>query len=239
MRTLRILIIAACLLGSCLHAEEPVPHVSPEAMPRAKEAKKRFEAGDFVGAEDIYNELLKSDPRNVYLLSNLGVALFRENKYKLAEEAFLKAVAVAPGDGFSHCTLGIVYYSTGKYAEAIKELETALTINPKDATAHNYLGITWSQKGSSEKAQMELGIAVKLDPNYADAAFNLAVVLATGKPAKKAEARKYYHRALSLGSEPDPALEQLIKDGPDPADAKPPLHGMAPPEWMRKYSLTP
>jgi tetratricopeptide (TPR) repeat protein len=231
MRLVRILIITCCLLGLRLPAVEPAPAVPPELLPRVTEAKKRFGAGDFAGAEKVYNELIESAPGNVYLLSNLGVTLFRQGKYKLAEAAFLEAARIDPNDGFTHCTLGIVYYTLGKYDDAVNQLTKALAINPNDATAHNYLGITSSQKGRQDVAEKELQAAVKLDPKYADAFFNLAVVLATEQPPKKAEARKFYQRALELGAEPDPTLEPLLKDKDEPAQnsGQPPLHGMPSP----------
>ena len=68
----------------------------------------------------------------VFLLSNLGVVRFRMGKLKLAEEAFKKAIAIAPKDAFSHCTLGIVYYSQGRDDDAINELTKSIAINSKN-----------------------------------------------------------------------------------------------------------
>jgi Flp pilus assembly protein TadD len=187
------------------------PPVPTEFIPLARQGKELFERGNYLDAEKAYRKILAKSPRNLYALSNLGVVLFRSQKYKLAEEMFNKAIAVAPEDGFSHCTLGIVYYQETKLDEAVNELTKALAINPKNPTAHNYLGITASQKGWPEAAQKELETAVSIDPSYADAYFNLAVVFATQQPPNKEEARKYYKRAIELGAEADPALEQLIK----------------------------
>jgi Flp pilus assembly protein TadD len=187
------------------------PPVPAEFVPLARQGKEQFERGNYLEAEKSYRKILAKAPRNLYALSNLGVVLFRSGKYKLAEEMFNKAIAVAPEDGFSHCTLGIVYYQETKLDEAVNELTKALAINPQNPTAHNYLGITASQKGWPEAAQKELETAVSLDANYADAYFNLAVVFATQQPPNKEEARRCYKRAVELGAEADPALEQLIK----------------------------
>ena len=191
--------------------ESGSPAVPPELLSQAKEAKEQFDKGNYRDAEKTYERILQKAPNNLYILSNLGVVRFRAQKLKLAEESFKKAIAIAPEDAFSRCTLGIVYYSEGKYDDAVTELTKALAINPKNATAHNYLGITASQKGWQEAAQKELETAVALDPQYADAHFNLAVVFATQQPPNKEKARKHYQLAISLGAEPDPALEQLIK----------------------------
>ena len=187
------------------------PAVPPELLSQAREAKDYFDKGNYRDAEKIYERILQKAPNNLYILSNLGVVRFRGQKLKLAEESFKKAIAIAPEDAFSRCTLGIVYYSEGKYDDAVNELTKALAINPKNATAHNYLGITASQKGWQEAAQKSLETAVGFDPKYADAHFNLAVVFATQQPPNKEKARFHYKKAIELGAEPDPALEQLIK----------------------------
>ena len=187
------------------------PAVPPELLSQAREAKEQFDKGNYREAEKTYERILQKAPKNLYILSNLGVVLFRAQKLARAEEAFKKAIAIAPEDAFSRCTLGIVYYSEQKYDDAVNELAKALAINPKNATAHNYIGITASQKGWQEAAQKSLETAVAIDPQYADAHFNLAVVFATQQPPNKEKARKHYQLAISLGAEPDNALEQLIK----------------------------
>ena len=187
------------------------PAVPDELAPLARDAKDNFEKGKYRAAEKQYQELLTKVPNNLYSLCNLGVVYFRTGKWKAAELTLKKAVALAPKDEFAHTTLGIVYYRQSKFDDAITELTTALGINPKSATAHNYLGITASQKGWQEAAEKEMLDAIAVNPDYADAHFNLAVVYATGQPPAKEQAKLHYVKATSLGAEPDPALEKLLR----------------------------
>lgn len=187
------------------------PAVPDELASVAREAKENFDKGKYRAAEKQYQQILTKSPNNLYSLSNLGVVYFRSGKWKAAELTLKKAVALAPKDEFSHTTLGIVYYRQSKFDEAITELTTALGINPKSATAHNYLGITASQKGWHEAAEKEMLDAIAANPDYADAHFNLAVVYATGQPPAKEQAKQHYVKATSLGAEPDPALEKLLR----------------------------
>jgi tetratricopeptide (TPR) repeat protein len=197
--------------GDTSGATSPTPMVPPALMDDAKSAKDAFEKAQYRDAEKLYEKMLTQAPSNVYILSNLGVVYFRNEKWKLAEESLKKAIAVAPEDTFSWCTLGIVYYQEKRFDDAINSLTRALAINPKYAVAHNYLGITASQKGWQEAALKELETAIELDPNYADAYFNLAVVYAMQQPPNKELASKYYKRATDLGAEPDASLEALVK----------------------------
>jgi tetratricopeptide (TPR) repeat protein len=187
------------------------PAVPDEVAPLARDAKENFEKGKYRAAEKQYQEILTKAPNNLYTLSNLGVVYFRTGKWKAAELTLKKAVALAPKDEFAHTTLGIVYYRQSKFDEAITELTTALGINPKSATAHNYLGITASQKGWQEAAEKEMLDALAVNPDYADAHFNLAVVYATSQPPAREQAKLHYVKATSLGAEPDPALEKLLR----------------------------
>jgi len=187
------------------------PVVPDEVAPLARDAKENFEKGKYRAAEKQYQEILTKAPNNLYTLSNLGVVYFRTGKWKAAELTLKKAVALAPKDEFAHTTLGIVYYRQSKFDEAITELTTALGINPKSATAHNYLGITASQKGWQEAAEKEMLDALAVNPDYADAHFNLAVVYATSQPPAREQAKLHYVKATSLGAEPDPALEKLLR----------------------------
>ncbi|HEX7517644.1 MAG TPA: tetratricopeptide repeat protein [Chthoniobacterales bacterium] len=187
------------------------PAVPDELVPIAREAKDNFDRGKYRAAEKQYQEILTKSPNNLYSLSNLGVVYFRTGKLKAAELTLKKAVALAPKDEFSHTTLGIVYYRQSKYDDAVTELTKALGINPKSAAAHNYLGITASQKGWQEAAEKEMLDALAVNPDYADAHFNLAVVYATNQPPAKEQAKLHYVKATSLGAEPDPALEKLLR----------------------------
>ncbi|HSV62759.1 MAG TPA: tetratricopeptide repeat protein [Chthoniobacterales bacterium] len=187
------------------------PAVPDELAPLARDAKDNFEKGKYRAAEKQYQELLTKVPNNLYSLCNLGVVYFRTGKWKAAELTLKKAVALSPKDEFAHTTLGIVYYRQSKFDDAITELTTALGINPKSATAHNYLGITASQKGWQEAAEKEMLDALAVNPDYADAHFNLAVVYATSQPPSKEQAKLHYVKATSLGAEPDPALEKLLR----------------------------
>jgi Flp pilus assembly protein TadD len=179
---------------------------------KMSEAKDHFEKGHFEVAEKLYQEAAQLAPDNAFVHSNLGVTQFRAKQYSRSEESLKRAIELAPQDAFSRSTLGMVYYTQGKLDKSIEELTQSVGINPNNAVAHNYLGIAASRKGWQENARKELETASALDPNYADAFFNLAVVCISQRQPDKAAARAAYKRATELGAEPDPRLEELMKD---------------------------
>jgi Flp pilus assembly protein TadD len=187
------------------------PTVPEELVPLAKQAKENFDAGKFRASERLYGRLLAKSPNNLYALSNLGAVYYRTGRLKAAELTLKKAVTLAPQDEFSRRTLGIVYYRQSKFDEAVTELTKALAINPKSFIAHNYLGITASEKGWQEAAEKEMLEAIAANPNYVDAHYNLAVIYATNKPPAKELAKQHYSKAIELGAEANPTLEQLLR----------------------------
>ncbi len=194
--------------GDGAAAATPVP---PAFAQQAKEAREKFERGLYKEAEAAYEKLVTALPNNLYALSNLGMARYRAGDLGKAEETFKAILKIAPNDAFSHATLGILYHDQSKYDEAIHSLTRSIAANPKNPTAHNFLGVTAAKKGWIDAARKEIRTAIEIDPTYADAHFNLAVVLATAKPADKENARKHYQRAVELGVNPDPNLEELIR----------------------------
>ena len=187
------------------------PGVPEELVPIAKEAKENFDAGKFRASEKLYDQILTKSPNNLYALSNLGAVYYRTGRLKAAELTLKKAVTLAPKDEFARRTLGIVYYRQSKFDDAVTELTKALAINPKSFIAHNYLGITASEKGWTEAAEKEMLEALAANPDYVDAHYNLAVIYATNKPPSKELAKRHYAKAVELGAEANPSLEQLLR----------------------------
>jgi len=188
----------------------------PKALPSelqdvAIAARKNLEQGKYRTAEKQYQTVLAQDPKNLDVLSNLGVVYFRTGKIRSAESMLKQALSIAPNDDFVLTTLGIIHYRQSRFDEALKELRKAIEINPNSATAHNYLGITASQKGRQQEAEKEMLQAIAKDPNYADAHFNLAVILITTQPSSRELAREHYARATALGTQPSPSLERLLQ----------------------------
>ena len=176
----------------------------------AGDARRLFTKGDMEGSAAKYEQILQSEPNNLFALSNLGVVRFRQDKMDDAEKALRKALEIDTQDAFSLSVLGIVHYRQGKYDDALKDLNRAIAINGENPETHNYLGITYSQKGYQEAAEKALMKALELKPDYADAHFNLAVVFASQTPPSVEMARKHYKKARELGVTKDPELEKLL-----------------------------
>jgi cytochrome c-type biogenesis protein CcmH/NrfG len=208
----------------------PVYAAMPSVSVLLNEARTAFALKDFTTAEAKYEAVLAQDPNNVTALSNIGVVQYQQGKLDDAEQTLRKAVVQAPNDSPSRSLLGVIYFRKGKIEEAFGELTRAVALDPRNAEAHNYLGITLSEKGWQAAAEQEIRRALELNPQYADAHFNLAAMYARQKTPKLELARYHYQKAIDLGADRDPKMEQVLKAvTPKSEDVKAPESQPAPP----------
>lgn len=105
---------------------------------------------------------------------------------------------------------GIVNWKEGLLREADEDTKSAVELSPNDPQLHNYRGIVLQARGRNEEARREIQESVRLDPGNADALLNLAILMATAKPADLAGASSYYKKALDAGAARDEKLDNLL-----------------------------
>lgn len=103
--------------------------------------------GDFVAAEEEYNQALKLDPNNAAAVQ--GLELLKTDK--------LKATASV------HIEQALKYQSERKFDEAIKEYVKAIEIAPQDTQLHYNIGTAFQASGDLEHAEKAYRKALKLD----------------------------------------------------------------------------
>jgi tetratricopeptide (TPR) repeat protein len=185
-----------------------VPEVAREA---AAEGNAAFAQRDYERARRAYLKVVDLAPDNLLGLINLGVVEYSLKKFEEAESHLKRAVRLKLDAAPAWLTLGIIYLDQNRLDEALAALAQATLYDPRNARARNYLGVVVGRKGWIDGAQVELRRAVEIDPNYSDAHYNLAVFYLEGRPPSTELARRHYFRALELGAEPDPEIEQRLK----------------------------
>lgn len=98
-------------------------------------AKQKLYAGQYIGALNIYKEVLQKNPEDASVLHYVGYCQFQLKKYDLAFESLKKAIAtnkdVKPE---SHLVLGKIYLMEEKIEDALAEFNTYKTsVNTKTA----------------------------------------------------------------------------------------------------------
>lgn len=197
------------LTGQTDEAAPPfVPELAKEAARKANDA---YAKGNFEVARKAFSELAKLQPNDPVVLTNLGLSEFMAGDNGAAETALLAALQLKIDAAPAWMTLGMVYMDSERDDAALAALAQAVVYDANNARAHNYLGVVAGRKAWFDAAEAELRKAIAIDPNYAEANYNLAVVYLQRKPPAIELARRHYQRAMKLGAEADPEIEEQLK----------------------------
>jgi tetratricopeptide (TPR) repeat protein len=124
-------------------------------------------------AQELYNQVLKIDPKHSAALNNLGVIYRYLGENQKAKDCCEKAITVKPNYADAHNNLGVIWRDLGENQKAISCYEKAIAINPNYADAHNNLGVIYSDLGEKQKAKNCYEKTIAIIPNFADAHNNL------------------------------------------------------------------
>ena len=132
------------------------------------------QAGDLVGAKDIYLQVLARDAGNADAWHLLGMLLFAAGEVGEAVECVENANRLVPCNPAVLANLGLVYRAAGNLASARESLEQALKLDPKNANHCNSLGVICLELREFSAARANFEQALVLDPHLPNAAMNLA-----------------------------------------------------------------
>lgn len=130
---------------------------------------------------------------------NLGLDLKEPQRFSEAEEAFRKAITLAPLSNSYHRNLGGALWGQRRWAEAELAFRRAVALDPGDTTALATMGEVLVQQGHFAEAEAVCRRAVALDPSFAFASMELAHALL--KQGRLREAEVEQRRALALEPE--------------------------------------
>jgi Flp pilus assembly protein TadD len=193
-------------------ATKHVAHTNlpPGAVTIMTEAARAEYDHDFAKAAAKYQDILRQDENNVYVLSYLAKAQFLMNQLDECEKTVKRALAIDPEDAPSLYLLGILRFRQQRLDEALDALSLSAKYNPTNSGTQNYLGCVLADKGLRPAAETAFRKAVVCDPNNAEPHFNLAFVYAEAKPPSLEMARWHYKKALELGHPKSQELEHLL-----------------------------
>jgi predicted O-linked N-acetylglucosamine transferase (SPINDLY family) len=159
-------------------------------------AVRHHQAGNLRQAEDLYRQVLQTDPLNADAWHLLGVAEHHTGRNEAALQTIGKAIALDGRQAVFHSNLGMVYRALGRPAQALGCYDQALRLNPAYANAHNNRGIVLQDQGRLTEAAACYRKALRLRPDHAEAHSNLGTVLKA--QGLVAEAIAHYQEALRL-----------------------------------------
>ncbi len=137
-------------------------------------AFSRMTAGSTKESAEIFQGLLKLDPRNAQVHSHLGRAYGMMNR---GEEAIAEgkiAIELDPRYAVGHYNLGVIYLGLAKFEEAVAASRAAIALDPGWAAPHHNLGMIYLNQGKFDDARAEFETSIRLDPAYSPGYTGLA-----------------------------------------------------------------
>ena len=160
------------------------------------EAINAHQKGNFKEAEQLYNSLLKDEPKNLIARNNLGALLIHLNRLNEAEKNYKEIIEFKPDNTEAYNNLGVALDKLGKLDEAETSYRKAIEFKPDYVEAHNNLCSTLRKLRKLDEAESSGRKAIKLKPNFIEAYVNLSI---TQKEAGKLdEAEESLRIAIKL-----------------------------------------
>ncbi len=160
------------------------------------QAVRLHQSGNLAGAEALYREVLRADPRHGDAYHLLGVLANQTGQHDVGISLIQQALTLRPGSADFHANLGIAYIDQGRLAEGAEALRQALLLNPNDVDTRNNLGNVLVRLGQLEGAAACFEMALQIDPNYSRAHYNLGNLhLGAGRPDRAVE---FFQNVLRL-----------------------------------------
>jgi tetratricopeptide (TPR) repeat protein len=144
-----------------------------------QQAIQHHRTGNLRLAEQLYMEVLASEPHNADAHHLLGMATLVQGQVPRAVSHFEQAVRQNEQSAVYRHHLGVALSAAGRKAEAIEMLRKALAIEPHSAAIHNDLAGVLRDMHQLAEAEVCFREAIRLDPRLVEAHNNLGSLLLT------------------------------------------------------------
>ncbi len=154
-----------------------------------------------------------SVPQDVANLLVLARDHLEEGESEAARAQILEGFKVDPDNVNLRLLAGLAQCQARRFGDAIFLLKELAIEEPSNAPVRIGLAAAYFGDGQRDAAIAELETAISLEPDLAEAHYNMGQLMLTGPDPDRDAAYSFYHRALELGTAPDPRLEALFEDG--------------------------
>jgi len=177
--------------GICCVLILVLPLLGQETAEKVEKARKLLEVKDYRQAETVIREVLSTAPENSEANYVLGLSLLGQDKFKEAEDAFLKAekatpetaregadASSSPGLGAIQIGLARAYIGQKQLDKAGAALAQAEKMKPADPDVYYYRGMLDAHRQDYTAAARDMDKVTELDPKrayayyYAGIAYN-------------------------------------------------------------------
>jgi Tfp pilus assembly protein PilF len=157
-------------------------------------AYEALQAGDYARAKELYDQVLRREPRSIDALLGLAAISWKHGRLEEAVGYYGRALDADPRN--AHAQAGLIAMLGGADPVAAESRLKQLIAREPSGFLYFTLGNLYAEQGQWPSAQQAFFQAHQLSPENADYAFNLAVGLE--HVSQPRQALDYYRKALDL-----------------------------------------
>ncbi len=161
-----------------------------------RQAEQSMGGGNPEQAKQLYQQVIRQDPRNAEAHANLGVAYEALGRGDLAEAMFRKATELRPDYAEAHLNLGLKMAEREQFEEALESISEAVRLAPDHPAARQGLAMVLTRLDRPLEAVPHFETIVRDQPASVDARLNLGIALA--EAGRREEALAHFDRAVEI-----------------------------------------
>lgn len=163
---------------------------------RLADAAEMHRQGNYEGAEKIYRDILRTDPKNVTAMRLLALLAIKLEQFRDAVVLLKQVVALAPAYHAARLDLGHAQAEMHDLEDAIATHEEAIRLEPRNYNAYVGLANALARSSKTEAAVDAYEKAIECNPEVAGTYLGLGNVLKT--LGRQAEAIAAYRKGISI-----------------------------------------
>ncbi|WDE97023.1 tetratricopeptide repeat protein [Lentisphaera profundi] len=175
------------------------------------DAYKASNEGKHQVALGLYAQALELDDKNLDALMRTGILYYQLGQLSEAERYLNQAFYQNPDDANILIPLAMSVLDKADYHLGISLLSRAVALKPEDDELRVNLGVALQALGWEKAALREMEKAYEINDKNAQTALNLAVLYLSQTPKRVTQAKAMYEKALTMGAQKSPLLEELLR----------------------------
>ncbi len=144
--------------------------------------------------------MINSRPNDARALNDLGNLLTLAGRKEEAEDAYRRALEIAPESPTIHYNLGLLLRQMGRPRAALDELRRAVELDAGDAWSHYQLGVLLEERRKTNRAVRHYKQAFLIEPELAELSVNPQLI--DSRLITRALTLAYEERVASLETAP-------------------------------------
>ncbi|MDD7984881.1 tetratricopeptide repeat protein [Lentisphaera marina] len=191
--------------------DESTENITRKVETLIYDAYKASNEGKHQVALGLYSQALELDSKNLDALMRTGVLYYQLGQLSEAERYLNQAFYQNPDDANILIPLAKSVLDKADYHLGISLLSRAVALKPDNDELRVNLGVALQALGWEKAALAEMEKAYEINDKNAQTALNLAVLYLSQTPKKVNQAKIMYDKALAMGANKSPLLEELLK----------------------------